>query len=252
MTESDPIPRRKLYQEVVDRLLQRIQDGSFPPGRQLPSERRLMEMFQVGRPAVREALLTLERMGLIAISHGERARVLTPTAASMIDQVADTARHFLTTSAANLEHLKEARLFFELGMVRIAAQRASAAEIARMEAALAAQQEAARGDTSRFLARDMAFHRAIAAVSGNPIYTALSQAIFSWLAEFHIELVRLPGSEQLSLAEHGEILAGVKARDPEAAEAAMTRHLTRANALYRLYEEGAPTGPSRGVLLAEE
>ena len=89
---SEPIPRRKLYHEVVDRLRERILSGEYGPGEQMPSERQLMELFQVGRPAIREAMLTLERMGMIAISHGERARALRPTAQSVIDQVADAAR----------------------------------------------------------------------------------------------------------------------------------------------------------------
>ncbi|MDZ7919532.1 MAG: GntR family transcriptional regulator [Rhodoferax sp.] len=58
---TDPIQRRKLYQDVLDRLLERIRNGEIPPGEQLPSERELMDTYQVGRPAIREALQSLER-----------------------------------------------------------------------------------------------------------------------------------------------------------------------------------------------
>lgn len=75
---TDPIPRRKLYQEVMDRLIEWIGSGEFAPGDQLPSERELMQRFQVGRPAIREAMQNLDRMGIIVISHGERARVAGP------------------------------------------------------------------------------------------------------------------------------------------------------------------------------
>ena len=53
---TDPIQRRKLYQEVLDRLMHRIEAGEFAPGDHLPSERELMEVYGVGRVAVREAL----------------------------------------------------------------------------------------------------------------------------------------------------------------------------------------------------
>ena len=53
---SEVIQRRKLYQEVLDRLMERIRTGTILPGAQLPSERELMEEYGVGRPAVREAL----------------------------------------------------------------------------------------------------------------------------------------------------------------------------------------------------
>ena len=75
----------------------------------------------------------------------------------------------------------------------------------------------------------MAFHREIAAISGNAIYVALSQAIFEWLAEFHTGLVRLHGAEGLTIEEHKAIFERIAARDPDGAAAAMTAHLTRAN-----------------------
>src|SRR5947208_749560 len=71
---AEIIQRRKLYQEVVDRLMERIRSGEIAPGAQLPSERELMEIYGVGRPAIREALQTLERSGIVEIVHGERAR----------------------------------------------------------------------------------------------------------------------------------------------------------------------------------
>ena len=62
-----------------------------------------------------------------------------------------------------------------------------------------------------FLHKDMAFHREIAAISGNAIYVALSQAIFEWLTEFHTGLVRLHGAESLTIAEHKAIFERIAA-----------------------------------------
>jgi DNA-binding FadR family transcriptional regulator len=156
MAAVEPIPRRKLYHEVVRRLLERLRAGEFPPGDHLPSERQLMETYGVGRPAVREALLTLQRMGLIEIAHGERARVLEPTARAVVNQVADLAQHLLATSPQSLEHLKEARAFFEVGMVRLAAEKATPADIGRLEAALLDHESSLR-DLSQFAEKDMVF-----------------------------------------------------------------------------------------------
>ena len=84
-----------------------------------------MASFQVGRPAIREALQNLQRMGLIQITHGESARVLAPNARTIIDQITGTAQHILSTSPKTLDDLKDARLFFEVGMARLAAARAT-------------------------------------------------------------------------------------------------------------------------------
>lgn len=245
--DHGPIRRRKLSHEILDRLLARITRGDFAAGDLLPSERELMNLYQVGRPAVREAMQALERMGFISISHGERARIMAPTARTIIDQVAHAARHLLATSPGTLEHMKEARLFFEVGIVRMATEKASAADLRRLEERLEEQRHAARQVTApsrmdEFLQKDMAFHGEIAAITGNTIYVALSRAIFEWLAEFHAGLVRLHGAETLTLQEHEAILERMQARDVEGAAAAMTRHITRANSLYRQFEREAAGG----------
>jgi len=228
---SAPIKRRKLYQEIVERLLARIRSGECSAGGQLPSERQLMDAYAVGRPAVREALFTLQRMGLISITHGDRARVVSISADTAIRQVSEMAQFLLETSPATLEHLKEARLFFEVRMVRIAAEKATPEDIERLRAALD-EHRAALKDPSRFLEKDMAFHRVIAGISRNPIFEAVARAMLEWLERFHEALVRAPGREPVGLAEHSRIFNCIARHDAEGAARAMTAHLNRANKLY--------------------
>ena len=76
--EGAPIRRRKLYEEVAARIEAKIRAGGYEAGDSMPAEREIMERFGVGRSTVREALLSLEKMGLIAIRSGERARQLKP------------------------------------------------------------------------------------------------------------------------------------------------------------------------------
>ncbi|UEM02524.1 transcriptional regulator NanR [Skermanella rosea] len=235
MTSIDPIPRRKLYQEVLDRLLARISSGEYAVGDQLPSERQLMEMYKVGRPAIREAMQTLSHMGLVSITHGERARVTPITADRVIEQVGETAKHFIAGAPENLEHLKEARVFFEVGMVRLAAERATEEDIGRLARRLEDHRDALT-DLPNFLPCDMAFHREIATISGNPIYVAVSQAMFAWLAVYHVKLLRAPGAELITIEEHERIFDAVADRDPDEAAAAMSDHLKRASQLYRQFE----------------
>jgi DNA-binding FadR family transcriptional regulator len=230
-TAPAPIARRKLSHEVLDRLLANIRAGQFPVGALLPSERELMASFGVGRPAVREALQALERMGLVAIVHGEGARVLPLSADSVIAQLSESVVHLLSGNQGLLEHLKEARIAFEVGMVRLAATRATAQDIATLRAALD-RHLASRDDAARFLETDLAFHNAIAAVSGNPVYSAVSHAMLQWLERFHVDLVRAPGAEPVSLDEHVRIFECIAAHDADGAAKAVVEHLRRANASY--------------------
>ena len=191
MTVTDPIPRRKLYQEVLDRLLSRITSGEYAAGDQLPSERQLMEMFQVGRPAIREAMQTLSHMGLVSITHGERARVTPITAAKLIGQVGK--RQALPRQRSGEPGAPEGSPRLLRGRHGPACHRAG--ERRRYRAAGAPASGAPRRPDRPvgFLDRDMAFHREIAAISGNPIYAAVAQAMFDWLAVYHVSLLRAPG-----------------------------------------------------------
>lgn len=232
MTKDAPKRRRKLSDQVQERLLELIQSSAMAPGDELPSERELMQAFNVGRPAVREAMQGLQSRGLLEIRHGGRARIAEPSIGRMVEQMGETMRHLLTHSPATLEHLKEARATFELEMVRLAARRRSEADLARLERVVEAA-EAVRADPPRFIEYDGLLHREIAAISGNPIFAALSEALFGWLSHFHVDMVRVPGAEQLTLDEHRLIVEAIAAREPEKAARAMLDHLNRANALYQ-------------------
>ncbi len=232
MTQSiEPIVRRKLSDEVFDRLERMITSGELKPGDEMPSERVLMERFGVGRPAIREAMQSLANKGLLSISHGERAKVLQLTAQSIFRQVDLTAKIMLSQSEDSLEHLKSARIFFERGMAREAAQRARAGDIDDL-GAIIERQRRSLGDAEAFIAADMQFHTRIAQVSGNPIYVAVSEAMLAWLKEYHTEMLIWTGKEKFTLVEHEEILDRLRNKDAEGAEAAMLKHLERSRSLY--------------------
>jgi GntR family transcriptional regulator, sialic acid-inducible nan operon repressor len=228
---SEPIQRRKLSDEVFDRLKAMITSGSVRPGDFMPSERQLMERFGVGRPAIREAMQALSNLGLLTISHGERARVVALTARAVTQQVDTAAQIMLATSPGSLDHLKDARIFFERGMVREAAVRANAADVAQLRDCVVKQQ-GMLGDPEAFIRADMEFHAAIAAISGNPIFTAVSEAMLGWLKRYHSEMLIWSGKENVTLAEHEVIVGRIEARDADGAEAAMAKHLERSAALY--------------------
>lgn len=232
----EPIHKKKLYQEVLDRLITAISTSEFPPGSQLPSERELMTMIGVGRPSIREAMLSLQQMGLIKISHGERARVMKPTPEAVVDQISAAMIMLLATSPRGLEELKEARLWLETALVRMATRNASARDLERL-AALIRDLKDARGDHARFVAADMAFHGQIADMSGNSLIAAVTRGMLDWLSRFKHELVSVRGAERLTIDEHEKIYKAIAAGDAAAASSVMADHITRASELYKVLGE---------------
>ncbi|WP_337270570.1 transcriptional regulator NanR [Oryzifoliimicrobium ureilyticus] len=230
-TTIEPIIRRKLADEIFDRLERMITTGELQPGDEMPSERALMERFGVGRPAIREAMQSLAGKGLVSISHGERAKVLRLTAQSIFRQVDLTAKIMLNQSSDSLEHLKSARIFFERGMTREAAQRASESDITELREIIDLQRKSL-GNADDFISADMRFHTRIAQISGNPIFVAVSEAMLAWLKQFHVQMLIWTGKEKFTLVEHEEIVERLAARDADGAEAAILKHLERSRALY--------------------
>ncbi len=209
-----------------------ILGGEVRPGETLPSEHELMERFGVGRPAVREALQSLQTMGLITITHGERSRVNALTPDAVLRQGDAVARMLLSAAPENLEELKQARRLFELGMVREGAPRARPEDVAELRRLIEAQRERL-GDAAAFIRADIVFHVHLAGLSGNRILSAVSQAMLGWLFRFHSDLLIWSEHEDITLAEHADIVDAIEARDAERAAAAMEAHLERSNPLYR-------------------
>ncbi|MDZ4797389.1 MAG: transcriptional regulator NanR [Bryobacteraceae bacterium] len=241
---AQPIVRRKIADEVKDRLVAMIRSGELRPGDRLPSERDLMDTFSVGRPAIREALQSLDSAGLIVISHGERARIAVPDTRTMFDRIGQTMLHLLQVSPTTLQDLKQARILFEAGMVSMVASSATEADIDRLKQALERQRQCV-DEPAEFVKGDMAFHTAVAAVTGNSVCVLLSEAMLDWLFQFRHDLLRLPGSELITLAEHERLLAAIAAHDPVEAERAMREHLNRADDRYRILEDAMAMRTSR-------
>ena len=88
MVEPIVIERKKLFEHVAAHLEAQILAGKLRPGDQLPPERDLQTSFGVGRPAIREALISLQKAGLVELTNGARARVLMPTASHIFTGMA--------------------------------------------------------------------------------------------------------------------------------------------------------------------
>lgn len=198
----------------------------------MPSERALMKRFGVGRSAVREAMQTLDTMGLISISHGERARVSELSANTVLRQIDTVARMLLSASPDNLEHLKEARRFFDLGMVRQAAEQATPRDTVHLRALVGAQRSRL-GSAKPFIQADIAFHVGIAKITQNPIFVSASEAMLNWLFNYHTDLLFWSGNENLTLEEHENIVESIEGKDPDQAVTAMRMHLDRSRDFYK-------------------
>lgn len=224
------IQRRRVHEDIVNYLLEDINDSVYKVGEELPSERDLMEEFHVGRPAVRESLMKLERMGVIETRPGVRAKVCEPSVFPLLEEMGSVVRLNMRTSAGQKEIL-ETRLFFENALVRIAAKQIDAAGLQKLRDVLDVQ-KAFLDDMPKFSDTDQEFHGIIAAISEIPMVVALYQNMGKWLLDQHLKTLAVKGQAKRAYAAHEEIYAAISAHDPDAAETAMTAHLTQVETIY--------------------
>ncbi len=236
------IRRRRLYEDVAEQLEALINEGVYAPGSELPSERTLMQQFGVGRPAIREALFALRKMGLLHLSAGERPRVQEPARDVIIDSMRGALNRFMA-QPGGLQQFQRARIFFEVGIVRDAARHGSEDDLARIAAALE-DNRAALGLPRRFEETDVAFHFTLATTAHNPLFLVIHEAMFEWLYSQRTVTLAVAGQARLALQAHERITQAIRARDADAAEAAMRAHLEQGHKLYwDIMQPGGAHGP---------
>lgn len=228
---AEPITRQKLSDQVFDRLWSMILSGELAPGDTFPSERSLMDRFRVGRPAVREAMQALSNKGVITISQGERSRVNELNAGIAVEQVDEIAKLLLSTEPSNLAHLKQVRKILEAGTASLAAKRCTSDDVQRLRGLIEAQRQELDNAVG-FIEADIAFHVAIAELSGNPLLQVVLRAMLTWLLEYYTPLLHWSGRESTTLQEHSRLVDHLAANDADRAAQLINEHLDRSDPLY--------------------
>jgi GntR family transcriptional repressor for pyruvate dehydrogenase complex len=241
------IKRTQRNEEVRRQIEDAIKGGDFAPGERLPSERELVETFGVSRVSVREAIRSLEAIGLVRVYHGrgvfvtDRRSGLGEPMARWLDRHRDEVLELLGVRGALDEYA-----------AALAAENHDAAKIAAITAAheafaAAVENEASAGD---LVPLDIDLHVAIAEASGNRLLYDLLSDLHSYLAESRYLALVLPGRPARSAAEHAEIVAAIATGDAAAARLATGNHIAGVRqvvvaGMHADREQPRPPGSSR-------
>jgi DNA-binding FadR family transcriptional regulator len=220
----DPVGRRSDI--VAEELVRMIQSGNLREGDRLPAERELMQRYGVSRSAVREAIVSLANRGLVMTRLGHRPIVRKPDYEIAIDRVGNLVGH-LTVDRKGVWNLFETRIFVEAALARWAAKHARRDDLEELRASLETNRHAI-GNSILFDETDVAFHAVLYRIPGNPIYPAIHKAYVEWLIQHWRSMKRGADIDQMNYAGHEAIFDAILARDPDAAEEALRRHLVAA------------------------
>ncbi|MDP2700202.1 FadR/GntR family transcriptional regulator [Thalassospira sp.] len=222
---SQDIPPKRIADQVAEKLLAKITNGVFLPGERLPGERQLAEDMNVSRVSVRAALQRLKTRGYLRAVQGGGTEVLSSTGVELDTAMTDLVRGSLT----NLRDLQELRSILESWAARRAAENASDADIENLLHIYRQAHDPRRSPKYR-VEDDHRLHMAIAKASGSIIYyhlmKMLHDVLHAALDEIRFNAFSGPSFDHMVQEHHHMIVAAIAARDPDAAEAAMNRHLT--------------------------
>jgi GntR family transcriptional regulator, galactonate operon transcriptional repressor len=222
LTPARPL-KRNLREQLVDLLGGDIINGRLQPGDLLPSEDALVTRYGVSRTVLREALNVLSGKGLLD-ARPKRGTVVRPKSAwNQLDPLVLGWRG--GNVSRSLDQLMDLRRIIEPAAAALAAQRRTAKDLARITAAYIAM-ELAKDAVQAFMDADLAFHVACLEATHNDYLLPIAHAIRTELMTSMRVTNRDPEENQkVSLPLHRAIRDAIAARDPDAARAAMQRHL---------------------------
>lgn len=205
--------------QALEKLTALIAEGALQKGDRLPAERRLVELLGTGRSSVREAIRTLETLGLVRSRQGSGC-YLTEDAAAFSRQLISRR----SSKKYRLLEVMEARRVLECETAALAAERITPAGREALLKALAALSPEQPDEL--FMESDFAFHQVVATLSGNFLLLEMLTGVSQLSFEANMRLVvSKPGQKQTAIEHHRRICAALLAGDPDRARLEMRLHI---------------------------
>jgi DNA-binding FadR family transcriptional regulator len=234
-----PIKKTRIAEEVADRIRVLMLDGTFPPGEPLPSERHMAERFGVSRGSIRDALRTLETIGLLETRHGQGTF---PHELSVDRLVAPLASVMAYRSDLQ-DELLDVRRMFEPAVARAAALRATDEDLADLQRILDTQRQKLKTGQSAIV-EDTAFHAVLARSTRNRVVMSIMATLNDLLVESRTQSLRQRGRPARSMDGHEAVVAALRRRDEEGASQAMYNHIDQIADLH-VHAHKGPHSPTK-------
>ncbi len=219
--------RVKVVDEIIETLRLDIVTRRLPHGARLPSEKELSERFEVSQPTVREAIRSLETIGLVEVFHGNGTFVRSQGNHAL----ASALQTLLQLENVSVLEVLDVRQMLGRHSIEAAALKATAEDLSAIDAAGARfEQPDEMRDVEQVIACIIDFQQAVSAASHNPILHSLEAFLLALLHEVQVNSltgrgVRFWRARALQFQAHRvAILAGLRSGEPKKARAAMDRY----------------------------
>lgn len=218
----EPLVTVSLAKQIADQIRDSIMDGSLKADDQLPTEQELSKQFQVSRPTIREALKRLAAQNLVRSRRGPTGGTFVnrPSSEELTTSLTAATARLVNMGEFDIAETLEARRELEVLCARLATKNRSESVLEIMAEEVERQKDAAMTDLD-FAQSDLRFHRALADAAQNPLIRVLMFSVIEALQSVEkVVLLRYQERKRLQ-GQHERILVGLRARDSEAAVAAV-------------------------------
>lgn len=215
-----PIKQEKLSIKIANQIKNLIAEGDLRPGDPLPPERELMRLLNVSRPSIREALKSLIGMGFLEASKGGRTVVKSLASGRILDPL----HQLLKDDIESVFDLLEVRKAIEAWNAYHAAERATAADIERLDNNLVLLKEKIVDPDFTIERVDADFHMTISEATHNKIQTHIMFTIYDTIQEFigkyfnHLNLKEI-------YDQHCDIVEAIRNKNADEAREKLIAHL---------------------------
>ncbi|WP_027623181.1 FadR/GntR family transcriptional regulator [Clostridium lundense] len=223
----NPVKNTKVYEQVIYQIKDMINKGVLKKGDKLPSERDMVESLQVSRTSIREALRSLEIIGLIECRQGEGNFIKSSFENSLIEPLSIM---FLLQDS-NSKEILELRKMIEKETAALAAERITEEELKELELLIVKFSELVEGE--EMVRVDREFHYKIAQASKNflilSVFNAISSLMESFIKDARKNILAKEENKEILYKQHESIYEALLNRNPDQAMQAMMEHLNFTN-----------------------
>ncbi|MBN9429310.1 MAG: FadR family transcriptional regulator [Burkholderiales bacterium] len=220
----EPIPSRRAFEEVCDRIRAQVVSGALRPGDKLPPERQLAEQLGVSRLAVREALRSLENAGVVVLQRGPKGGAFIQGAGG--SKLTELMQDMLDLGTFPLSDLTEARIFFLESVARLACERATQEELDQLEDNVRMSEllvDSATREKRIELAGE--FYTLLAATTKNKVMMMVVKSLTDIVRSVLLSIELYP-SKELTLSRRG-LMEQLRARNADRAAKELHAHLRK-------------------------
>lgn len=213
-----PLRGPALSKAVQDYVKQYILKNGLKGGDPLPPETQLVQDLGVGRSSVREAVKSLQSLGIVEVRRGNGLFVREYN----MDPILETISFSMRSDPVRFQELLRVRIWLETAVIREAVQEISDEDIAELEKIMDTWQERIDSDLEH-VDLDKQFHVVLYSSVNNRTLMKLFDVFWTAFDELRFKTI-IEGSPTITIQQHLGVLEAIRSRDPELAAQRLIEH----------------------------